>query len=485
MEDKKKITANYIYNLIYQILTIILPIITTPYLSRVLGSEGIGIYGYTISIVTYFTLIGALGISKYGQREIAYVQNDITKRSKIFWELNIIKMCTIVISTITFFMLFCIKGEYVDYYRILLLELLAVFFDITWFYQGIEEFKKIVIRNTIVKIISIILIFILIKDANDLIKYVYIYVLSNFLGNGILWLNIKKYVVKIKINFIDVKKHIRPMVSLFIPQIATSVYTVLDKTMLGILESNISEVGYYEQSQKIIKIALTFVTTMSIVMLPRISNTYANGDKEKVKRYMKKSFQFNWFLSIPIILGIMAISKQFVPWFYGEGYTKIIKLLICTSPIILPIAFSTTIGSQYLVSIKKQNIQTVAVIIGAIANVVFNLILIPKLKSEGAVIATVIAEFLITLIEVLYVIKNGEIKIKDMFDQAYKYIIAGIIMFVSVYIISLKMPVGIVYTMSQIIVGIIVYTLVLIALKDEFLDNVLINFRKRIKNAKH
>ena len=144
---KKSVTKNYIYNLIYQILVIVLPLITTPYISGVLGAEKIGIYSFTTSIATYFILFGSLGVAMYAQREIAYVQNDITKRSKIFWELNIIKMCTIVISTITFFMLFCIKGEYVVYYRILLLELLAVFFDITWFYQGIEEFKKIVIRN--------------------------------------------------------------------------------------------------------------------------------------------------------------------------------------------------------------------------------------------------------------------------------------------------------------------------------------------------
>lgn len=479
MENKKNITKNYIYNLIYQILTIILPIITTPYLSRVLGADGIGIYGYTLSIVTYFTLIGALGISKYGQREIAYVQNDKENRSRVFWELNIIRIFTISITLLIFWLAFCLKGEYVTYYRILLLELIAVLLDITWFFQGIEDFKKVVIRNIIIKLISVILIFVLVKKSEDLIKYFYIYALSNFLGNGTLWINIKKYVRMVKINFRDLKKHIKPMISLFIPQIATSIYTVLDKTMLGILENNISEVGYYEQSQKIIKIALTFVTTMSVVMLPRISNVYAKGETEKIKEYMEKSFNFNWFLSIPIIFGIIAISKNFVPWFYGSGYEKIIGLLIYTSPIILFIAFSTTIGSQYLISVKKQNIQTIAVGIGAIVNVILNFILIPKLKSVGAVIATVIAEFLIVITETIYVINNGNMKLKYIFKGSYRYIFAGIIMCICTYLISTQMPIGVIYTICQILIGIVIYIGVLLICNDEFLKEILNKLLKR------
>lgn len=479
MENKKNITKNYIYNLIYQILTIILPIITTPYLSRVLGADGIGIYGYTLSIVTYFTLIGALGISKYGQREIAYVQNDKENRSRVFWELNIIRIFTISITLLIFWLAFCLKGEYVTYYRILLLELIAVLLDITWFFQGIEDFKKVVIRNIIIKLISVILIFVLVKKSEDLIKYFYIYALSNFLGNGTLWINIKKYVRMVKINFRDLKKHIKPMISLFIPQIATSIYTVLDKTMLGILENNISEVGYYEQSQKIIKIALTFVTTMSVVMLPRISNVYAKGETEKIKEYMEKSFNFNWFLSIPIIFGIIAISKNFVPWFYGSGYEKIIGLLIYTSPIILFIAFSTTIGSQYLISVKKQNVQTIAVGIGAIVNVILNFILIPKLKSVGAVIATVIAEFLIVITETIYVINNGNMKLKYIFKGSYRYIFAGIIMCICTYLISTQMPIGVIYTICQILIGIVIYIGVLLICNDEFLKEILNKLLKR------
>ena len=151
---KKSIAKNYIYNLIYQMLTIVLPLITTPYLSRVLGAENIGIYGYTLSIVTYFVLFGTLGIAMYGQREIAYVQNNQTKQSKTFWEIVITRFITLTIASVTFYITFCIRGQYTTYYTILLLELLANALDISWYYQGIEDFGKTVVRNLVVKILS-------------------------------------------------------------------------------------------------------------------------------------------------------------------------------------------------------------------------------------------------------------------------------------------------------------------------------------------
>ena len=468
----KKIFKNYVYNLLYQIVTIILPTITTPYLSRVLGAENIGIYGYVTSIVAYFTLIGALGINKYGQREIAYVQDNVEKRSKVFWELCIIKTTTILLATCVFYFTFCINGEYSFYYKLLLLEIVATLLDISWFFQGIENFKKVVIRNLVVKAISVILVFVLVKDQYDFVKYLLIFVLSNFLGNGIFWLDLRKHVKIVKITFKDLKRHIRPIISLFIPQIATSIYTVLDKTMIGNLSDSITEVGFYEQSQKIIKIALTLVTTMSIVMLPRISNTFAKGNNGELNKYMSKSFRFGLFLSLPIVFGIIAIAPNLVPWFFGKGYEKIINLLIIGSPIIIFISFSTTIGTQYLVSVKKQNVQTVAVVTGAIINCILNFILIPIYDSIGATIATIIAEFCITSIEIIYIVKKKIISLKDIFSGMFKYTIAAIIMYACVRIISNFLQVGVIYTAMQILLGAVVYLGLLFILKDEFLINI-------------
>lgn len=257
---KKSIAKNYIYNLIYQMLTVVLPLLTTPYLSRVLGVQAIGTYGYTLSIVTYFILFGSLGIAMYGQREIAYVQNDKEKQSKIFFEIIIIRFITLSIAIIGFYFSFCIKGEYIFYYKILILELIANILDITWYFQGIEDFGKTVIRNVVIKFVSLICIFVFIKNPNDLWKYFLIYTLSNVLGNLTMWMYIPKLLNRVSLKKIELKRHIKPTISLFIPQIAIQVYVVLDKTMIGNITNNMSEVGFYEQAQKIVKTLLLFVT---------------------------------------------------------------------------------------------------------------------------------------------------------------------------------------------------------------------------------
>ena len=314
MSEKKSIKRNYIYNLIYQVLILILPLVTTPYLSRVLGAENIGIYSYTLSISTYFILFGSLGVAMYGQREIAYVQDNKYKRSKIFFEILILRFITLGIAILTFYLTFCIKGSYKVYYRILILELLSNIIDVSWFFQGLEEFKKTVTRNTIVKIISVICIFAFVKTKDNLLQYFIIYVLSTFIGNITLFLYLPKFIQKIKIKELRPFSHFKANLALFIPQI----YTVLDKIMIGTIISGKKEVGYYEQAQKIIKLLLTIATSLGTVMIPRMASTYANGDEGKLKEYLYKSFKFVFFIVFPIMFGIISISKKFVPLFFRK-----------------------------------------------------------------------------------------------------------------------------------------------------------------------
>ena len=269
---KKSITRNYIYNMIYQILTLILPLITTPYLSRVLGAEGIGIYSYTYAIVTYFVLFGSLGVSLYGQREIAYAQDNVEARKKTFIEIVIFRFIAVFISMI-FYNIFFIHGEkYNLYYKILTLELLASAFDISWFFQGIEEFKRTVTRNILVRICSVTFVFIFVKNKEDLAKFVLIYSLADLLGNMTLWLYLPKYLKGGKIKNINVIVHIVPIIMLFIPQIANQIYKILDTTMIGKIVEDKSETGFYEQSQKVIRLLLTIVTSLGVVMIPRMAN---------------------------------------------------------------------------------------------------------------------------------------------------------------------------------------------------------------------
>ena len=478
--NKKSIAKNYIYNLIYQIIIIILPLITTPYLSRVLGAEKIGIYGYTVSIVTYFILFGSLGISMYGQREIAYVQNDKEKQSIVFWEIIILRFITLLISMIIFYFTFAFKGDYSLYYKILLLELFANMIDISWYFQGIEEFKKTVLRNIVVRVLSVIAIFIFIKTPEDLWKYFILYVCADVLGNLSLWKYIPKYINKVKISNLKVVKHIKPTISLFIPQVAMQIYTVLDKTMIGSILGNMTEVGYYEQSQKIVKTVLTIITSLGTVMSSRIASIYVSDKKEEINSYLKKSFNFVWFLGIPMMFGLIAIAKGIVPWFYGSGYDEVVPLIIILSPILLAIGLSNVTGTQYLVPIGKQKEFTISVTVGAIVNVILNFVLIKILNAKGAAIASVISEVFVFFIQFGFLRK--ELKLKDVFGTMYKYLISGIFMFVLIEILSMNMNPSIINTFIQVIVGSFIYFIMLLILRDKFIMELINKFIKRRRN---
>ena len=473
MNNKKSIKRNYIYNALYQILAIIIPVITTPYLSRVLGAEKIGIYSYTLSIATYFVLFGSLGVALYGQREIAYAQCDRIKRSKVFFEILIMKFITLSIALIVFYVLFCIRGQYSFYYKILLLEIVASLIDVSWFLQGLEEFKKTVIRNTFVKIVGLICIFVFIKNPGDLYKYFLIYVLTNLVGNLTLWSFLRKYIVKVKINELNITSHLKPAILLFIPQVAIQVYTLLDKTMLGLLSQEMSSVGFYEQSQKIIKTALVLVTSLGTVAAPRIAHTISSGNKKLVNNYLEKSYHFVWMFGFPLMMGLVAISPTLVPWFLGEEFLPSIELIMIGSLLIMAIGLNNVSGIQYLIPARKQNLFTKSVIIAAIVNFTLNYLFIPKYGATGAIIASVIAEVLIILIQV-YDMRN-DIDLRMVYKDSYKYILGSIIMFGPAFMIGRYMSPKLLTTIIQIIVGVTIYGIYLIMIKDYYL----IDFIKR------
>lgn len=463
---KQSIAKNYIFNLVFQLLTVITPLITTPYIARVLGPENNGIYGYTFSIITYFVLFGSLGVAMYGQREIAYVQENKDKQEHIFWELVLIRLVTNGISLIIYYFVFCNHGNYSTYYKILIFELFANAIDISWYFMGIEEFGKPVVRNVIVKILGLISIFVFVKTRNDLWKYLLIYSLSDFLGNISLWLYVPKYISVKPLNSLRFQKHLRPIISLFIPQIATQVYTVLDKTMVGNMMGDMSEVGYYDNAQKIVKALLCIVTAMSSVMSSRIANTYSTGDKESMKIYLRQSIHLAWMVAVPFALGIVAISKVFVPWYFGEGYESVTVLMCATTPILLAIGLSNITGIQYLIQVGQQKIYTFSVVSGAICNLVCNYILINLLGTIGAVLSTVISEYLILFIQLLFV--KNEFQVSEFFKPSSKYLLSGLMMFICV-LFSLKLwSNSTIAILFSIIIGIVVYICGLFILKDTF-----------------
>lgn len=473
----KKVIKNYLYNLGYQVLIILLPLVTTPYVSRVLGAKGIGTYGYTNSITQYFILFGCIGLNLYGQREIAYYQNDIQKRSKVFFELLLLRIITVSISIILYYFTFCQNPTYGYIFSIQIIDVVASMFDISWLYQGMEDFKKIVLRNTLVKICGLIIIFMFVKSPADLPIYVLSYSATLLLGNLSMWMYLPKFVKKVSLKYLNIQKHLRPTIVLFLPQIATSIYTMLDKTMIGALTNNTAEVGYYEQSQKIIRMAMTIATSLGTVMLPRVANLFKEGKLDEVKESMYTSFQFISFLTFPLCFGLIGISKGFVPWFFGEGYGKVVYNLMVISPIIIIIGYSNVIGTQFLLPTGRQKEYTLSVCTGTVVNLCCNFLLIPMLLSYGAAIATVIAELSVTLVQVIAT--RSTFSYRYIFKLVYKYIIAAVLMLVVLLFLSNIMPVGILYTVIQMTAGCFVYFIVLIVLKDSSIYTVINKIKRR------
>lgn len=463
-----KVIKNYLYNASYQLLLIILPIITTPYVSRVLGADGVGTYSYTNSITQYFILFGCIGLNLYGQREIAYYQNDIRKRNRTFFELVFLRAITISISLIIFYLTMVQFSKYSSIFLIQTLDIIASIFDISWFFQGIEDFKRTVLRNFLVRLLCVTLIFIFVKSPVDLPLYVLCYSGTLFLGNISLWLYMPKYVNKNDINGLNIKKHIRPAVMLFLPQIATSLYTYLDKTMIGYITDNTAEVAYYEQSQTIIKTVMTVITSLGTAMMPRIANLFKTNQYEEIKKYMNASIKFVLLLAIPFTFGIMGIAKGFVPWFFGEGYEKVVPNMMVIAPVIIFIGMSTITGTQYLLPLGRQKEYTLSVIAGAMINFILNIIFISIFGSIGAAIGTLFAEFAVMGVQLYFIRK--EFSLLGIFKQAIKYTLFGLIMFIVVILLSNILSVSIVSTFVEIFVGAIVYGLLLLISKDSIFD---------------
>ena len=469
-----KITKNYVYNLIQQVLLVISPVITIPFLSRSLGAEGIGQYSYAFALTNYFILIATLGCDVYGRREISYVKDSIEEKSKKFWSIQIIKTICTFFVIITYLIFSYFNSNKVLLY-ILIFHLINVPLNIGWFYQGIEKFKKITIRSFILKIVELLFVILCIHKPSDLNLYVFGSSFITFITFLILWIDIKQDVKVVPIKLLTVKEDLRHCIVFFLPSIATSIYTLLDKTMLGFLTGNYSENGFYEQAQKINIILLRIVLAFGIVLLPQIASSFKNGEIKTVQNYIKKSGRYVFFIAFPIAFGLLCISNTFVPWFFGEGFDEVSNLLKLSGFILIVQGIDDVFGMQYLVSVGRQKEYIISLFSGAAINFICNLILIPKFAAIGAIIASFIGECVIIFVQIMYIRKN--INLKQFFEQAKNYILASFAMLIMIPFIK-----GLDSTVTNtIIIGIIggmIYITVLIILRDEMVMRVLSTIRK-------
>lgn len=429
------IRRNFIYNAFYQILTLILPLITTPYISRVLGANLIGTYSYAYSIAYYFGLFILLGLNNYGNRTIASARNDHKELSKSFWSIYAMQLffgIIVIIIYITYIFISNANNNLMVWIQ--LIYLLSVVLDINWFFFGIEEFKLTVTRNSLIKVLTVILIIMLVKTNDDIYIYALIMAICPLISQLYLWLFLKKYITFNKISVNDVRKHILPNLKLFIPIIAISLYAVMSKIFLGQI-SGFEEVGFYESANKVTVIPTMAITALGTVMLPRVSNMVSRGQHKESLKYLENSLIISVFLSVPMSLGLSAISNEFVPLFYGVGFEKCILLIpiLVLSSIFL--SWANVIRTQYLIPYKKDKIYIQSVFLGALINIIINLILIPQFKSLGAAIATLFTEATVCIYQTIKVRK--ELPIKMYVKKSIPYLLFGVIMYFIVVNITL------------------------------------------------
>lgn len=452
-----KLKKNFIYNIAYQVLALIVPLILSPYLSRKLGATGIGTYSYTYSIVYYFMLLCLLGVNNYGNREIAKYQNDKEQLSKTFWEIYLFQLFMGIIMAVSY--LIFLNFFEVNYKTIAILQIFFIFsamFDINWLFFGLEEFKKTVTRNTLIRILSVILIFVFVKEPTDIWKYTLIMSLTNLSSQIILWLYVPKYIKRTKVELKGILKHIKPNLILFIPVVAVSLYKIMDKIMLGII-TDVTEVGYYENAEKLVHIPLTFITALGTVMLPRITNMLSNGDEEKVKEYISKSIKFVMFLSFAMCFGLMVISENFAVLYFGEDFAKtgsLIALLSITLPFL---SFANVLRTQYLIPREKDKEYIISVCLGAVVNLVVNLILIGKYKSVGACIGTILAEFMVMFYQMICIRK--ELPIKKYLVEIIPFLLSSLIMYIVIRSFNYLNLNKIIILCLQVAVGATIYLL--------------------------
>lgn len=458
-----KVIKNYLYNVGYQLLLMLVPFITVPYVSRTLGTFNSGVNAYTNSCVTLFYLLGQLGITLYGNREIAYNRSDKRARSICFWEIEILQIFTSTISLvlyIAFIFIFCKRFK--TFFMLQALWIVATGLDISWYFMGMENFKRTVTRNAIVKILSVILIFLTVKSRNDLGRYILLLGIAQMAGSLTLWPYIKGNILLIDLKKLHPFKHFYPALQLFIPTITTQVYLVVNRFMLGQLSTQ-SSLGEFDYADKIVKLVLSVVTATGTVMLSHVANNYSKGDFTSVKRSLYNSFDFVTSIAMPMMFGLIAIAPKFAPWFLGSSYVLTGKLIIFESPAIIFIAWSSVVGNQYLTPINRIKEFTMSVSAGAIVNIIANLILIALFGAVGSSVATVISEFVTTEVQFHY-IRNSISRRKLLSSSSY-YLLGSILMFVVIYSLGYNLGIHITILLLQTIVGAFIYGLFLILVK--------------------
>ena len=428
-------------------------------------------------------MFAAMGTLIYGQRQIAACRSDMKKASKEFWEIELLS----VITTTACFFVWCIvialSDQYKVYYIVLSMTLLSTAFDITWFFMGMENIGLVVLRNTVIRLTGIGILFIFVKEKTDLLLYIALTAATGLLGNISMWLSLKKYLVRVPVRELKIRHHLKETLIYFIPTVAMSIYTVLDKIMIGLITNNTYENGYYEQATKIINMAKMPLHSFNTVISSRMSFLFTSGKLDEMRSRLRDGLDFSATFGIAISFGILAIARTLVPVFFGPGYEEVVSILYIAAPLVLVTCISNLIGHQYLIPSGQRARSSKAVIAGAVCNLVLNSFFIPLLGAMGAMIASVAAQLLIT---VLYIrMSEKYVTLRMVLISIGKRCVAGLIMLAVGLLIGARFVKTLPVLLIQIVVCAVVYIAILLAMKDDYIIRLLGQIMKKIHLLLH
>lgn len=428
------VKKNFLYNLVYQVLQIILPLVTLPYISNVLRANNVGVYTFTFSVASYFMLFAMLGVNNYGSRCIAKVRDSKKDTERTFWSIYYAQLTTASISLIIYVgYIFCLDEGHQLIALMQIIYVISGLFDINWFFWGLEKFKVTITRNIVVKLATVACIFLFVKSESDIYIYTLIMAVGALLGQLITWIYLKEYVNFKFPHYKECIVHFKPLLVLFIPVIAISMYKTMDKIMIGLL-SDYAEVAYFSYSENIIAIPAVVTTALGAVTLPRISNLLVNGNKQIGEKYIEYSLQVAMFLSCAMGFGMGAVADFFVPIFFGSSFSKATIIMQALFPTVIFTAWASIIRTQYLIPNSKDSAYITSTITGAVINFVVNMITIPKFGGLGAVVGTLLAEGTVAIYQTW--IAKKDLNIIKYVKANIIYLLAGIVMYVSVNLIG-------------------------------------------------
>lgn len=474
------IKLNAVFNVIRQLMILIFPLITFPYSSRILLPEGIGKVAFARSFIDYFITIATLGISTYGIREVAKVRDDRGQLSKVSREILTINMVSTVIAYLLLFIAMISIPKLADYRSLLVVisaKILFTALGLDWLYGGIEDYGYITLRAFIFQIISVILLFAFVHKPEDYLIYASIAVIANVGSNICNWIHSKKYINLFSRTRLEIKKHLKPVFTMFAMAEVSKIYLVLDVIMLGFFCGD-WDVGIYTAATKINRIVLHMITAIGVVVLPRLAYYIKNSDKKKFQELVYKNFDVFFLLSIPSAIGLCLIGNAAVLAFSGEKYMAAIPVMRIMNPIIVITGIGSVVGTQTFIPMGKEKLVLYALLIGSVCNIFLNIILIPKYQAMGAAVATLISQCVLSGTELFWCRKIVDLKRVGRFFMIY--LGNSLVMAIFAFICIRFIPGLWTGTIIAICVGVVIYGVLLVIEKNRFVMDLFKSLKRRI-----